>query len=150
MVLGHPFKQVIGFFKMTRKFSIKLGKILMKIFKYVSVAGVVFLATSSAIAGERVGSEVRFSQNSFSGSLGSARSSADSSQYIFCSEGDGLMQCRASDRNRNVKTCFSRNAKHINTIRGISDSSHIRVSYDSSGKCTSVTVINGSFYEPKR
>jgi hypothetical protein len=121
----------------------------MKLLKYASVAGALLLVATSAQAGIKVSYPVVIAGDYFQGAIGTARNSADSNQYLLCQDHGSYANCKARNTSGTIKSCTTTNANHLNTIRGIGDSSAVRVYFNSSANCTKVVVYQGSYFEPK-
>jgi len=109
------------------------------------------------------------------GSVGSARNSADSTQYLFCAinysivGGVATLTCQARDSSGNTQTCtytpsganlattpsgsanLSNSADNIllAQVASVSGDSYIAFNANSAGTCTSLYVENGSNEVPK-
>jgi hypothetical protein len=108
-----------------------------------------FVTTSNVLAGVKGTYNVSVSTTSFSGSLGTARNSADSNQQIGCwSYDSGSGFCYGKDSAGTSKSGTTSNAAMLTSIRSIKGDSYIRVNF-SGGACTSVFVSNYSNLAPK-
>ena len=89
------------------------------------------------------------------GSLGSARNSVDSVQFIGCSvytyaDGSETGWCGARDASYGFGSCTTFNPTLINQIRNLKGDSVLNLYWDASYTCTEVDVYNQSYYEPKQ
>jgi len=87
------------------------------------------------------------------GSIGSARNSADSVQYIGCSieadsSTDPLIACFATDETGTSALCTSSSPRLVAAVQGITSLSFIDFQWDSDQSCTFVYVVNASFNPP--
>ena len=119
-------------------------------------AGITHAFVAKAGAKARYAVAVNTTTGVFSGSAGTARNSADANQYVYCglAAGPGILigLCAAHDASATTQTvtCTTTNSDIIGPIRAMSSDSYVRVTWDpSSGSCTSVSVTNGSNYDPK-
>jgi len=84
------------------------------------------------------------------GSMVGARYSADNKQYIYCiaiastNPTDYSTTCGAADSTGNHLVCGSRDPKLQDRLQGITDSSFISFTVDSSGNCTDIRIYQGS------
>lgn len=114
----------------------------------------VFLATSDSLAGNKTTGEVTAYPNSGFGSVGSARNSADTTQYIECSTAVTPQQghrgfCTARDALGTTVGCFTFDANMIRVMASVNASSYISFQFDkTTGECFQVTVKNSSRYPP--
>ena len=121
----------------------------MKKLSLITVALLVSITVSGfAFAGYKITVPVTVTASSFTGSYGSARNSADALQYLFCRDDGTSAFCGARDSSGVTKSCTTSNAAHLNIIRGMVDTSRVGVSFNTSGTCTSIYQVNGSYYEP--
>ena len=87
------------------------------------------------------------------GSIGSARNSADSVQYIGCSieadsSTDPLIACFATDETGTSALCTSSSPRLVAAVQAITSLSFIDFQWDSDQSCTFVYVVNASFNPP--
>ena len=87
------------------------------------------------------------------GSIGSARNSADSVQFIGCSieadsSTDPLIACFATDETGTSALCTSSSPRLVAAVQGITSLSFIDFQWDSDQSCTFVYVVNASFNPP--
>lgn len=92
---------------------------------------------------------------SASGSLGDARNSADTQQFIGCSITTYVgsapsLGCFAMDTSSNYVGCSSTNADLVATARSINGDSYITFTWDTFSACTSLHVTNASHGAPKQ
>jgi hypothetical protein len=108
-----------------------------------------FALSSNVLAGTKGTYSVSVSTTAFSGSLGSARNSADTSQQIGCwSYSSGSGYCYGKDSTGATASCSTSDAAMLTAIKSVKGDSYIRVNY-SSGACTNVFVSNFSSFAPK-
>jgi hypothetical protein len=90
------------------------------------------------------------------GSMGSARNSADSIQYLSCEVSTNVsgnysnVYCYAREASGVYTSCFSSNDKAIATVGTITDSSYINFTVDPNGNCTGITVRAASYLAPSQ
>ncbi len=88
------------------------------------------------------------------GSMGTARSSADSNQYIGCavlgySTGSSSVICQAQDASGVAAYCTSTNPAIVTAATSQSGDAYLYFNYDASGTCTYLYVSNVSNYAPR-
>jgi len=112
-----------------------------------------------ATAGEKQDAQVTVNTTSkyARGSLGSARNSNDQTQQIACylssynNSNSNVGLCYAVDASGAVGSCsFYENAKFADIIRSMTSDSHVTFNWDDSYRCTRITVLSSSVYEPKK
>ena len=126
----------------------------MKQFLKLSSIIITLTIATSAQAGLKGGYEVRIttsgSVTTAVGSVGKARNSADSVQYIYCySRNNTFGYCGAKNSAGTFKACLTSDQDKIAVIRSIGVSSH--VSFQTNGtstSCDSIQVVNGSHLQP--
>ena len=126
--------------------------------QHLGLCAVVIMAalasTSAAYAGLKSGYEVQISTSgsitTAVGSVGKARNSADSSQYIFCYTLNNTSgYCGAKTASGTFKACTTSSSDKIAVIRSIGVNSHVAFKTNgSSTSCYSVQVVNGSHLQP--
>lgn len=124
-------------------------KLMKVLFTLIASLTLSFAVTSNVFAGTKGTYNVSVSATSFSGSLGSARNSADTSQQIGCwaySSGNGF--CYGKDSSGATASCATSDAAMLASIKSVKGDSYVRVNY-SSGACTNVFVSNFSSFAPK-
>jgi hypothetical protein len=88
------------------------------------------------------------------GSLGKARNSADSVQYIGCSSvshvGYVYATCWARDAAGTYGSCLTEDADLIQATRSLPSDGYLSINWDASSNCTQIIVYNASYYEPKQ
>ncbi|WP_375772843.1 putative porin [Archangium gephyra] len=90
-----------------------------------------------------------------SGTLSGARNSPDSAQHIGCriysygSGGNTELQCTAVSSNNVGGWCYSTDPALISLMQSIKGDSYISFYWNTSAKCTYVSVENSSYYAPK-
>jgi hypothetical protein len=89
-----------------------------------------------------------------SGSLGSARNSADALEYIGCAiygyPGSISAQCAAYDANANYAYCTASDPALVEAARSVSGDSWLQFQWDqTTQECTGIVVRNQSSFEPK-
>jgi len=104
--------------------------------------------SGAAFAGYTLSVPVTVTATTFSGALGSARNSADATQYIFCKDNGTSAFCGARDSAGTTKSCTTTAAAHLDVVRSMVDTSRIDVTF-SGGTCTSVSQVNGSYYDER-
>lgn len=112
------------------------------------------MASSASYAGLKSGYEVRITTSgtttTAAGSVGKARNSVDTSQYIFCYTRDNTFgYCAARTVDGLFKACLTSDANKISVIRSIGVSSGIVFkTTGTSTNCSTVQVVNGSHLQP--
>jgi hypothetical protein len=120
------------------------------VFGFVVCMLVVFAATARA-GFKASGVPVILGDHTFSGLLGSTRSSSDSAQVVGCAIGGfsgSWAWCAASDATGKSASCITTDADLIGRLHGITIASNLFVKYDDTGHCTAITVQLSSSYEP--
>ena len=124
--------------------------------KIVMVSATCALWASSAWAGAKQHAPVWVDtvNRTATGSIGSARNSADSVQYIECqtSVNPGAtsagVSCRAKNASGVSYSCYSFNPLIVAVAQSIGPASWIEFVGDASGVCTLIAVNNSSQSEP--
>ncbi len=130
-----------------------ITKSLLNVGALLSLA-VVGVATSAS-AGQRNNEPVYVASTYAYGSMGSARTSGDNTQYIGCyafsyHDGDVNVGCQARDANGNSVYCYSTDPQFVQAVSAVNDESHIYfVRNSSSSQCTNITVGNHSYNQVK-
>lgn len=113
----------------------------------------VLLAATAAQAGTRFALYVSVGSTYAYGSIGSARGSADSLQYIGCSTlataGIEYATCYARDISGTYGTCRTYDAKMIRAVATIGSDSTVEFHWSGSS-CTYIAVQNDSRYSPRQ
>ncbi|CAM3560131.1 hypothetical protein G4177_05900 [Corallococcus sp. ZKHCc1 1396] len=109
--------------------------------------------STASFAGTKVSSPVVVNTvaRTFSGSLGSARNSADTQQLLICytlTSGTTAV-CQARDASGVSVSCTTTNAALLAQVRSLNSDSYLQATYDVSGNCTDIVVGTGSSFEPK-
>lgn len=89
-----------------------------------------------------------------SGSIGSARNSGDSVQYIGCAieadpSTDPMVACFAADAADTRVLCTSSSPRIVAAVQAISSLSFLDFQWDSNGNCTFVYLDSASFNPPR-
>jgi hypothetical protein len=121
---------------------------MMKMLAYTNIAAAGLLLTTTAFAGWKVNYPVWISHYHFQGSFGSVRNSVDNIQYIYCQDRGTDAVCSARDSNYNTVGCSTNNLILLDVIRGMDDSSFIKVYYKG-GTCSRIEAFNTSAAGPK-
>jgi hypothetical protein len=90
------------------------------------------------------------------GSIGTARNSADTVQYIGCTvtlsrAGSGNAPwafCAARSTSGSYATCATEDATLVSQIQSIHPNSYIYFNFNNAGDCLSIGTSNFSYYEP--
>jgi hypothetical protein len=121
------------------------------------VAGVAALVGTVAWAGHKSPGPVVVTSSGAHGSLGTARNSTDTIQYIACtinvySGSSPYVSCFANEASTGYAyvSCYSYDANLVNAARAITGDSYIQFQFNTSGICTSLYVMNGSHMDPKK
>ncbi|WP_257462354.1 hypothetical protein [Archangium lipolyticum] len=120
------------------------------------VAGALLVATS-AVAGFKSSQQVvvDVTNRHAQGSLGGARNSADSMQYIGCYTQSVspfttiIGQCYARDASGTYVSCSSTAPGFVNMVQSLNGDSDIAFGWDASNTCTSIIIFNTSDNAPK-
>jgi hypothetical protein len=115
-------------------------------FAAVLATGTTALAGYKAVWPVFINLSSRYAQ----GSLGSARNSADSNQFIGCTLQPGFVYCGAVDANRNSLNCTSSTPSFVALVQSLGDEGALAFTADASGNCTSIIVYTYSYWEPKQ
>lgn len=110
-------------------------------------------AAGAAWAGFHGSSEVYVGSGFAVGALGSARNSADGTQYIGCATYGSAgstrsMQCYANDSAGHYGSCSSSDATLVATAGTLSSNSYVTFNWNSSGTCTYLYVVTNSYFPP--
>jgi hypothetical protein len=127
----------------------------------MTVAAVVagaLLAATSAVAGFRSSQEVMVdvTNRHAQGSLGGARNSADSMQFIGCYTQSVspfttiIGQCSARDASGTYVSCSSTAPGFVNMVQSLNGDSSLAFGWDASNTCTSIIIFNNSEDAPKK
>lgn len=123
----------------------------MQFVKAFFTASLIALSTA-AVAGTKTNTDTVINDTiqMASGSLSSARSSADTLQFVFCElyASTGVIGCRARNSAGVLRTCSTTDATFVKTVQMINNSSYVSFWWDASGNCTNILVRNGSNYLP--
>ncbi|HYO53610.1 hypothetical protein [Archangium sp.] len=115
------------------------------------------LAGTAAWAGSKYSYPVfiDLTQKKAYGTLGAARNSSDTTQFISCdvhaySDGSKNMSCAAKSTSGTYVYCSSTVAALVETARSLSGDSFVYFQWDTSGVCTYLGVGHSSEYAPKQ
>lgn len=120
--------------------------------KKKALAASILAVSTAAYAGLRQSYPVQVFSTHASGSVASARNSANSTESLECwtySAGSGGCSARSA-AGVNAMCSFGVNANLAATVRSINGDSWVAFYFDTAGTCTSIQVNNGSYYEPKQ
>jgi hypothetical protein len=118
------------------------------------IVGILGFSTT-AFAGYKWGQPVTIdtTARSATGTMGTARATADSVQYLECAASAGtsnvVAQCWARDAAGTTVACRSFNNYIFSALAAINSDSRITFTWDATGTCTTVSVQTGSSYQPK-
>jgi hypothetical protein len=116
------------------------------------VASLILFNLQSAYAGATDPEHVYVLSYYASGTVGSVRNSADTTQQIGCQTmtqyGSVSVQCTARDASGNWNICFSSDPVYFPLVQSIGPSSYIHWHVDGQANCTELTVDNSSLYAP--
>ncbi len=119
----------------------------------VPAVAALLLGAVWAHAGARSTNEVYVGPGSASGSLGSARNSTGTKQYIGCAldayTGSASVYCMAQNSVGAYGSCYSSSSRMIAALNTLNGDSNLYFSWDSSGTCTNLYITNKSDYAPK-
>ena len=124
--------------------------------QYLKLTSVIaaLIVAASAQAGLKSGYEVRIttsgSVTTSVGSVGKARNSADTVQFIYCySKNNNFGYCGAKNSAGTFKACTTSDQDKIAVIRSIGVGSHVSFkTVGTSTSCDSIQVVNGSHLQP--
>lgn len=111
------------------------------------------VCASGARAGLKGSYPVKITATGAYGAVGSARASADNTQYLYCaveynsyynSTKDRYMRCVARDASGTTKACSSYNPELINAVANVSSVSYIQFERDDQMYCTYLYLEQGS------
>lgn len=129
---------------------------LGKIFTVTIATCSVLTMSGIAAAGFRSAYQVQVNTDTRQawGSLGTARASSDSNQYISCSvygysSSAGSARCEARTATNVRATCYSSNPSIIQAIAALDGDGYVLFNWDTSGSCTYVATSSGSLWAPK-
>jgi len=126
----------------------------MKRYLLLGIAATTLFWTLSVQAGLKSGYEVIITTSgtvtTAAGSIGKARNSADSVQYIFCySRNNNFGYCAARTSSSVYKACLTTDTNLIAVIQSVSIGTHLSFKVeDGSTTCTTVQSVNGSHIQP--
>ena len=126
----------------------------MKRYLLLGIAATTLFWSLSVQAGLKAGYEVQITTSGTAttavGSVGKARNSADSVQYIFCySRNNTFGYCGAKTSSAVFKACTTSDTNLIAVIQSVSIGTHLSFTVeDGSTACTSVQAVNGSHLQP--
>jgi hypothetical protein len=123
--------------------------------RVTALAAVSLIAIVQVSAGVRVSSAVVIdSTNRWAkGSLGTARNSADNTQYIGCTVYNNTppsATCIARNDDGQFASCTTSSAEHVQGARSLGSDSFLQFVWDANGICTAITITHNSYYEPKQ
>ncbi len=85
------------------------------------------------------------------GALGAARNSTDGIQNISCNIYSwGYVFCQARSASSVSGSCGTSDPAFISMMQAMDESAYVYFSWDASGTCTNLVVVNDSCYEPKQ
>jgi hypothetical protein len=106
------------------------------------------LITGAVFAGTKFNNNVTFFGNSFQGSFGTVRNSADSTQLLYCQRRNAAANCWARDVNGIVRSCTTSDPEHLAMIDSLTSSSNLYATYNADGTCGILLHRVGSVNEP--
>jgi hypothetical protein len=112
------------------------------------------LGSNLANAGAKSSAPVTVNPSTASGSLGGARNSANSTEYIGCSTSWSATQgatvtCSGRDAGNESFSCSTDDPGALEAARSINGDSYLHVVWNALGQCTYLAVYNASQYQPK-
>ncbi len=133
---------------------------MKKLHAVVGVAVALSLAGTAAWAGAKTVVPVTISPSAsttwVSGTIGSARNSANTNETIGCAlyaysnvSAPSSIQCYARNAAGTYISCTSTAPALVNAMSAITSDSYITFVVDTSGSCTHVYINNSSYFEPK-
>lgn len=121
--------------------------------KLVMVA-VVALSGASAFAGYKTNPPVQTAPTAAFGPMGTARNSADNTQYMGCelyaTAAYSQVVCSARDAAGTTYVCYTQSEEMKKAVTAMTDNAHIVFNFAASdpSQCTSITVKSSSRYAP--
>lgn len=109
----------------------------------------IIVASAAANAGSVWNQSVNIvtSLNKAYGSVQGARYSSDTTQKLYCvSNSNGSGSCFATNASGLTKSCYTDEPEAVAVIRSMTAYSYVTFSWDDMGKCTYLSVNNGSHY----
>lgn len=115
-----------------------------------ALAGLLLVTASHAGKKTTQAVTVDTAQRYASGSLASARATADTTQYIGCLIlSSGTTSCQARNAAGTAASCSTTDAGFRAAAQSINGDSRLIFYWDGSGNCTSLAVENYSLWAPK-
>jgi hypothetical protein len=119
-----------------------------------TLAAASLIAIAHVSAGVRVHSGVVIDATNrwAKGSLGTARNSADDTQYIGCTVYNNAppsATCIARNEDGQFASCTTSATEHVQGARSLGTDSFVQFVWDAGGTCTAITITHNSYYEPK-
>jgi hypothetical protein len=110
------------------------------------------LASTGVLAGFRSAQQVVIAdaERLANGDLGYVANTADTTQYIGCYSLGVSGSCYARDRTGLARSCSTSDSTLLAVIRSLNGDSYLTFWWDTSGRCTSIRVDNGSLQVPKK
>jgi hypothetical protein len=116
----------------------------------IAVVLTALLIPSFAGAGWKSDQPVVVRSSYFYGSVGSARNSSNTTEYIGCTINSwGSGSCSARNAGGTYKRCTTKNSSRVAFIRDLPDSPYIYVAFNAAGECTYIGLGNKSYFAPK-
>jgi hypothetical protein len=146
---GKPARAAVTFIRNQKEMSMK--KLIGVICALATVgAGTAAWAGYKASANVYVSLDFRFAL----GSMGTARNSADSIQYIDVSsmansDGTSSAMIYARDASNQLAYCWSNASSIVTAARSVGTDSYILFGWDANNNCTSLEVRAASYHAPK-
>jgi len=107
--------------------------------------------SASAFAGFRSGQQVVIADqySLANGDVGFVHHTSDDVQWIGCLTAGDAGYCLARNQEGVIRSCWSNEARWVNTMRAVNSDSYVLFYWDASGYCTYVSVQNDSSTMPK-
>ena len=118
----------------------------------LSVAGALLMANASraGMKGTNQVVNINTATRTATGSLGLARNSANTVEYIGCSsDSNGAVTCSAKNAAGTTAQCVTSNSSLREVLHSLSGDSFLSFTWDTAGGCTRIYVDNYSFWPLK-
>jgi hypothetical protein len=125
---------------------------LKRFCRMIVFAAATFFSSPLVQAGYHAPLGIFIYADSFNGSLGAVRASADNTSYIGCQlvamVGSAYGHCFAQNSSKLFKECYFSDPGMIQTVGSMTITSYILVYFDDTGHCTSVAIDTDSSSPP--
>ena len=122
-------------------------------FKAWIAAVCMVFAAGTALAGFKTAQQVVIGSGFANGDLGYVHNTPDATQYIGCYLYAYPNQlyggCYARDLGGNYASCYTTNVNMMNVMASLKSDGYVLFYWDTSGSCTFVEQVTGSYEAPK-